>query len=86
MFILPALAERFGNDADAKQWLLGYVQEFKLPLVVWRQASGHVADQIAADIGHLGPRSIAVREVGAQTGHRAVGAILAMIERGLPAI
>src|SRR5258708_19835916 len=52
--------ERFGNDANAKNRLLGLVQQFEVPLGIFRKLTGNAGGHVGADGGQLTPGRITI--------------------------
>src|SRR5216683_2458817 len=67
--------ERFGNDANAKNRLLGLVQQFEVPLGIFRKLTGNAGGHVGADGGQLTPGRITIGAFGAVLGGARVPAI-----------
>src|SRR5947207_1708737 len=67
--------ERFGNDANAKNRLLGLIQQFQVPLGVFRKLAGNAGGHVGADGGQLTPGRITIGALGAVIGGARVPAV-----------
>ena len=70
-----SLADGLRNEADPEYRLLSLVEQFHLPFGILLQAARNAAEQIAADLGHFGPRRLAALEFGALIGRAGVAAM-----------
>lgn len=70
-----ALADRFRDQADPENRLPGFVEQFHLPFGILLQAARNAAEQVAADLGHFGPRGLAALEFGSLIGRARVAAM-----------
>jgi len=63
--IQPSI-ERFGDDANAKNRLLGFVQQFQLPLGVFRKLAGNAGSHVGAENGQFPPSGFTIGVLGAE--------------------
>jgi len=69
------LADGFRDQANPENRFPGFVEQFHLPFGILLQAARNAAEQIAADLGHFGPRRLAALEFGALIGRAGVAAM-----------
>ena len=69
------LIDRFRDQADPEHRLPGLVEQFHLPFGIRLQAARNAAEQVAADLGHLGPGRFAALEFGALVGRTGVATV-----------
>src|SRR4051794_7383386 len=69
------LADGFRNEPNPEHRLLALVQHFHLPFGILLHAARNAAEQVAADLGHLGPGGVAAFEFGPLVGRASVAAI-----------
>src|SRR5882672_5672945 len=72
---IDALADRFRDKANPEHRLFGLVQKLHLPFGVLLQAARNAAEQVAADLGHLGPGGLAALEFGSLIGRACEAAV-----------
>jgi len=65
-----ALTNGFGDKSNPENRLPGFVQKLHLPFGVPFQATRKAAEQVAADLGHLGPGGFAAFEFGSLIGRK----------------
>src|ERR1700712_1630014 len=68
-------ADGFRDQANPENRLPGFVEHFHLPFGILLQAARNAAEQIAADLGHFGPRGLAALEFGTLIGRAGVAAM-----------
>src|ERR1700737_439194 len=62
------LADGLRDEADPEDRLLALVEQFHLPFATLLQAARNAAEQVAANLGHLGPGGFTVLEFGSLVG------------------
>jgi hypothetical protein len=70
-----ALTNGFGDKANPENRFLGFVQKLHPPFGVLFQATRKTAEQVAADLGHLGPGGLAAFEFGSLIGRTGIAAV-----------
>ena len=68
------LSQRLRHQTNSEDGFSGLVQQLHMPFGVLLQAAGNTADEIAADLGHLGPSGLAALELGALIGRAGITA------------
>ena len=62
------LTRRLHDETDSEYGLFGLVQKLHMPFGVLLETARDAAEEIAANLGHLGPRRFAALELGALFG------------------
>src|SRR5882724_10467862 len=72
---IDALADRFRDEANPEHRRFGLVQKLHLPFGILFQAARNAAEQVAADLGHLGPGGLTALEFGSLIGRACEAAV-----------
>src|SRR5215218_10630272 len=75
MPVLRWLTEGFSDKTNPENRHLGFVQKLHLPFGVLFQAARKTAEEVAADLGHLGPGGLAAFEFGSLIGRACIVAV-----------
>src|SRR5207302_5126495 len=70
-----ALTNRFGDKTNSEDRLLRLVQKLHLPFGVLFQAARKAAEEVATDLGHLGPGGLAAFKFGPLIGRACIAAV-----------
>ena len=70
-----ALTNGFGDKSHPENRLPGFVRKLHPPFGVPFQATRKAAEQVAADLGHLGPGGFAAFEFGSLIGRTFIAAV-----------
>src|SRR3954447_21312506 len=69
------LTKGFGDKTNPENRLLGFVQKLHLPFGILFQAARKAAEEVAANLGHLGPGSLAAFKFGPLIGRACIAAV-----------
>ena len=69
------LANGFGDKTNPENRLRGFVKQLHLPFGILFQAARKAAEEVAADVRHLGPGGLAAFEFGSLIGRARIAAV-----------